>query len=87
MFIEIDDIKKTYGSGENLVLNDSSFFAIKRKWNIRFSGDIEVKSVEYRPRNGKKSYFLGDIKGFYIEYRPPKNCIIMVGKKVILWML
>ena len=31
MFIEIDDIKKTYGSGENLVLNDSSFFAIKRK--------------------------------------------------------
>ena len=46
------------------------FLSYYEKIKLRFSGDIEVFCIEYRPENTKKRHFLGDIKIFYIEYRP-----------------
>ena len=46
------------------------FLSYYEKMKLRFSGDIEVFCIEYRPENVKKRHFLGDIKVFYIEYRP-----------------
>ncbi len=46
------------------------FLSYYGKIKLRFSGDIEVFCIEYRPENAKKRRFLGDIEAFYIEYRP-----------------
>lgn len=46
------------------------FLSYYGKIKLRFSGDIEVFCIEYRPENTEKRHFLGDIKAFYIEYRP-----------------